>query len=132
MFPTTEATKVNERGFDVTRRFAVVLSFLTALALPAAVLAHEGHAHKIMGTVTQVHADAVSHVEVKTTDGKTVVLKVDDQTKFTKGKAPATLKDVQVGARVVATVTMEGNTTTASEIVLGEGRAAPEPQQHQH
>lgn len=119
------------------RRAAVILSFLAAVASPGRLLAHEGHEHKVMGTVTQVHADTVNHVEVKTTDGKTVVITVDDQTKFLKGKAAATLKDVRVGSRVVATVTEEGKTTKASEIVVGEGAPAPpatkpKPHPHQH
>lgn len=118
------------------RKAAVILSFLATLALSGRAMAHEGHAHKVMGTVVQVHtAEKVTHVEVKTTDGKTVVLTVDDQTKFLKGKAAATLKDVTVDARVVAKVTMEGQTTKASEIVIAEGPAKPHAQdedQHQH
>lgn len=117
------------------RRPAVILSFVAALALPGRLLAHEGHEHKIMGTVTQVHADKVSHVEIKTTDGKTVVITCDDQTKFLKGKTPATLKEVQVGSRVVATVTEEGQVKKASQIVVGEGGAADpaaKPNPHNH
>ena len=118
------------------RRAAVVLSFLAALAFPAALLAHEGEVHKVMGTVTIVHADKVGHLEVKTRDGENVILTVDDQTKYLKGKAPASLNDVQVGSRIVATVTMEGKTTKASEILLGEvGKStppAPKMTPHQH
>ena len=112
------------------RRAAVILSFLATLALPGRLLAHEGEEHKVMGTVVQVHADKVSHVEVKTTDGKTVVLTCDEQTKFLKGKAAASLKDIQVGARIVAKATMEGKTTRASEIVIGEGGAAAPAKPH--
>lgn len=120
------------------RRFAVTLSFLAALALPGRLLAHEGHEHKVMGTVVQVHADAskVSHVEVKTTDGKTIVLTCDDKTKFLKGKAAVSLKDVQVGSRVVATVTEDGKTMRAAEVLVGEGapsaKTSPPAHQHEH
>ncbi len=119
------------------RRAAVVLSFLAALAFPSALLAHEGEEHKIVGTVTIVHADKVGHIEVKTKDGENVTLTVDDQTKYLKGKASASLKDVTVGSRLVAKVTKEGKTTRASEILLGEGGAPPPPatqapHQHQH
>ena len=112
------------------RRTAGILSFMATLALPG--LAHEGHAHKVMGTVIQVHAEAVSHVELKTTDGKTVVLTCDEQTKYLKGKAAAALKDVQVGSRIVATVAEEGKTTRATEITIGEAAPAPKPQAHEH
>ena len=120
------------------RRFAVILSFLAALALPGRLLAHGGHEHKVMGTVVQVHADVdkVSHVEVKTKEGKTVVLTCDEKTKFLKGKAVASLKDVQVGSRVVATVTEDGKMTRASEVLVGEGaptaKTTPPAHQHQH
>lgn len=36
-----------------------------SLAATTAVPAHEGHAHKLVGTVTAVHAD-MNHVETKT------------------------------------------------------------------
>ena len=114
------------------RRATVFLLFLAALALPGRLFAHEGHEHKVMGTVIQVHTDKVSHIEVKTTDGKTVVLTCDEQTKFLKGKAAASLKDVQVGSRLVATVTEAGKTMKASEVVLGETAARPKTQPHEH
>ena len=114
------------------RRAAVILSFLAALALPGRLLAHEGHEHKVMGTVVQVEAHGKeNHVEVQTTDGKTVELTCDEQTKFLKGKSAASLKDVQAGSRIVAKVTMEGPTTRASEIVIGEGGPAA-PAKHEH
>jgi hypothetical protein len=118
------------------RRFAVILSFLAVLALPQRLLAHEGHEHKVMGTVVKVHADIdkVSHVEVKTTDGKTVVLTCDEKTKVLKGKAAVSLKDVQAGSRVVATVIEDGKTMRASEVLVGEGAppATTHPPAHQH
>jgi hypothetical protein len=39
-----------------------------ALAIPSYARAHEGHPHKVMGTVTMRHEN---HLEVKATDGKT-------------------------------------------------------------
>jgi len=114
------------------KKVLAVLSATAMLALPGRLLAHEGHVHKVMGTVVQVHADKVSHIEVKTTDGTTVVLTCDEQTKFLKGKAAASLKDVQVGSRLVATVTEEGKTMWASEVVLGETTTHPKTQPHEH
>jgi hypothetical protein len=116
------------------RRVVVSLSLLAVLALPVGLFAHEGHQHTVMGTVVQVHAAEVAHVELKTTDGQTVVLTCDGQTKFLKGKAVASLKDVTAGARIVAKVTTEGKTTKAAEIQIGAGGAAasPAPSPHHH
>ncbi len=112
-------------------------AFLSWIALVAAgpVSAHEGHQHKVMGTVVQVHVDPgkASHVEVKTTDGKTVVLSCDDKTQFVKGKAAAALRDVAAGMRVVATTKEEGKTIRAVEVQLGEMDAAkPAADHHRH
>jgi len=118
------------------RRAAVVLSFLATLASPGTLLAHEGEEHKIMGTVTIVHVDKLGRIAVETEGGENVILTVDDQTKYLKGTAPASLKDVQVNSRIVATVTMEGKITKASEILLGEGGKSTRPAAgmtpHQH
>lgn len=110
------------------RRTAVILAFMAGLAWPG--MAHEGHAHKVMGTVTKVQAEAVSQVEVKTTDGKTVVLTCDERTKFLKGKAAVTLEDVLVGSRIVATVAEEGKTTRATEVTIGQAVPAQKPHAH--
>lgn len=52
-------------------RIASILTLVLALAPATRVLAHEGHEHKIMGTVSMVHEN---HLEVKAADGKTVML----------------------------------------------------------
>jgi Heavy metal binding domain len=80
-------------------------------------IAHEGHEHKIMGTVAAV--DVAAHrLEVKGTDGKTVALRLDDKTKVTRGAAPAAMGDLVVGTRVVVTMTEEKSVNTAVEIRL--------------
>lgn len=113
------------------RRAAVILSFFAVVALGGRLLAHEGHAHKVMGTVTKIDADKSKQIEVKTTDGQTTMITVDDKTKYLKGRTPASLKDVQVGAKIVATVTKEGSVNKASEVMLGEGgHDAAKPHQH--
>lgn len=116
------------------RKTAVVLSWIALVAAAGTVQAHEGHQHKVMGTVVQVHVDKVSHVEVKTTEGKTVVLSCDDKTQFVKAKDAAKLQDVVAGMRVVATTVEEGKTIRAVEVQLGEMDAAakPAPAAHKH
>jgi len=97
--------------------------------------AHEGHAHRLMGTVTAVHADR-NHVEVKTADGKAADFYVTPETKYWSGTKEATLKDFTVGARVVVTTKTQGPKTFATEVKIGaaagEKEAAPKasPQQH--
>jgi hypothetical protein len=116
------------------RKAVTVLSWIVLVAAAGTVQAHEGHQHKVMGTVVQVHVDQVSHVEVKTPEGKTVILSCDDKTQFIKGKGAAKLQDVVAGMRVVATTVEEGKTIRAIEVQLGEMDAAakPAPAVHKH
>ena len=103
-----------------------------ALLGAGAAIAHEGHQHaadKVMGTVVQVHTAEVSHIEVKTSHGETVMLTAGATTKYLKGKTPAALSDVRAGMRVIATVTKDGQLTKVSEIQLGamDASAAHDP-----
>jgi hypothetical protein len=83
----------------MTRTIVTVLA--AAFALTAAPLsAHEGHAHKVMGTVTMVHDN---HVEVTDAKGKKTALTVDAKTKIWRGKSPLRIADVKVGERVSVT-----------------------------
>jgi len=92
----------------------------------ATALAHEGHVHQIMGTVSMRHE---SHLEVKTTDGKTTVLTLNDKTKVRRGDAIVTLDSIRPGGRVVVTAIetkgKDGKTVmVASEIRLAAGAGA--------
>ena len=70
------------------RRMAVLIPTAALLAVPVALMAHDTKSNKVMGTVTAVHAD-MNHIEVKTSDGHTVGIKVDGGTKYTKaGRKP--------------------------------------------
>ena len=91
----------------MTRRIVVTL-LLTAglLATPGASLvrAHEGHEHKVLGTVTMAAAD---HVMLKDKAGKEVTVYVTKATKVVKARQPMTMADVKSGMRVVITVVTE-------------------------
>jgi hypothetical protein len=111
---------------DMTRKHGLI-TFIAAIAitvgLAGAAAAHEGHAHKVMGTITMAAAD---HIMVKTVDEKTkadkvVTITVNDKTKIFKGTTttPATLKDVTEGLRVVVDVGAGKEPLTAREIRLG-------------
>jgi hypothetical protein len=84
--------------------------------------AHEGHAHKIMGTVTSVHADS-THIEVKTKEGTVVTIQVTPETKYLAGSKAAALSDLVAGTRVVVTTKMEQQKTIATEIKVGAPQA---------
>jgi hypothetical protein len=99
------------------RLYATLLAF-TVLALGSGVrlVAHEGHEHKVMGTVTMA---AVDHVMLKDKDGKDVTVKV---TKDTKVKAKPVLKveEIKPGTRIVVTAVEEKDKSmTAKTIEVG-------------
>jgi hypothetical protein len=115
-------------------RIAVAAGLALVVSMSHAAFAHEGHAHKLMGTVTAVQAD-MNHVEVKTTDGKVTGFHVTPETKYLSGSKAATFKDLAVGTRVVVTTKMEGAKTIATEVKMGaaaSGKDAPKANPHQH
>jgi hypothetical protein len=98
---------------------------IPALALTATVvapaLAHEGHTHKILGTVASVQG---TRVEVKTTDGKAITVMLDAKTTVTRGKVKLDAAALKVGERVSVDYTEQKNVNTAKTIKLGETPAA--------
>ena len=120
------------------RRIAAAFIIATVVA-PGVLLAHEGHAHKMMGTLTAIHAD-MKHVEIKTTAGKAESFYVSDATKFLQGSKSLTLSDLKEGQRVVVTATMESEKMIASEVRVGAAAKATakktstktSTQQHSH
>lgn len=97
------------------KRLALAL-LAFVIVLPCAALAHEGHEHRVMGTVSAIHEN---HLEVKATDGKTVAFTLSEKTKFLMGKTKATVKDLKVGDRVVVTGTGDKAPFAAKEVRLG-------------
>ena len=89
-----------------------VLTF--GYSLPS--FAHEGHDHKIMGTVTMAAAD---HVMLKDKDGKDVMVKVTKDTKV-KAKPAVKVEDIKVGSRIVIIAVEEKDKSmTAKSIEVG-------------
>jgi hypothetical protein len=99
-----------------------VMMLALTLVVPAAARAHEGHDHKVMGTVSSVDAKSLM---VKTTDGKTVMVMLDAKTKITQGKAKVQASAIKVGDRVVAAGPEEKEMITAKTVQLGTGTATP-------
>lgn len=85
----------------MTRR--LILAVFAALAVfPLQALAHEGHDHKVLGTVTMAAPD---HVMVKDTNNKDVTVYLTRETKVLKDKKPMKVEDIRTGLRVVITAT---------------------------
>ncbi len=106
----------------MTRRLAVTLvALLGLLVMPkASALAHPGHAHKMMGTVTMAAPD---HLMMKTTDGKDATVQITSETKITRAKKPVKIEDVAPGQRVVVMAVTEKNVMKATSIEVGPAPA---------
>ena len=88
---------------------------------PGAARGHEGHVHRIMGTITSVHDHSV---EVKTTAGKASVITLTEKTKVMQGKTAVKRDVIKPGQRVVVTAVESKNKNgkvvlLARQITLG-------------
>jgi hypothetical protein len=111
------------------KRWIVYLGFLALLfaARTTVAVAHEGHAHKVMGTVATVHEN---HLEVKDKDGKISAHLLDMKTKIKRGKAVAKVTDIKVGDRVIVTTLAKKDKAgkivkTVTQVDLGAAVATP-------
>ena len=86
-----------------------------ALAVPAVGFALRA-THKVMGTVSSVKG---SQVEVKTTDGKTVIVTLGAKTSITRGTAKLDATALKPGDRVSIDATQEKDVMTAQVVKLG-------------
>ena len=97
------------------KKFALALMF--AYVVMPLVSAHEGHDHKIMGTLAAVHETSV---DVKATDGKQSTITLNEKTKILRGTTAVKLADLKAGDRVVVTATGGGKDPfVAKEIKVG-------------
>ncbi len=96
------------------RTFTALVLALT-LGASTALLAHEGHDHKVLGTVTAITA---AKLTVKTQDGKSVIVATDAKTAVARGTAKVELAAMKVGDRVVIDVG-DGSKMLAKSIKLG-------------
>lgn len=103
------------------RRFGITILVLFVLAVAGRTLAfaHEGHKHKVLGTVTMAASD---HVMIKDKDGKDVTVHITKDTKVLKDKKAMTVEDIKTGMRVVIAAVTEKEKMMATTIELG---AAP-------
>jgi hypothetical protein len=101
------------------RRFISGAVLLAALAIPGYALAHEGHVHKVMGTVATLHEN---HLEVKATDGKMSTITLNEKTKILRGKANVKVNDIKPGERAVVTATETKDTNGKPTLIATEVR----------
>lgn len=95
------------------KSFGRMILMLVLAAAPIA--AHQGHAHRYMGTITAVNG---AEIELKTTAGKTLVFKLDDKTRITKGPDRGSREDLTAGTRAVVEAEGGAQPTTAKTIKL--------------
>lgn len=105
----------------MSRLAIMALALVAALATAPYAIAHEGHAHKMMGTVATVNDH---RLEVKAVDGKTAAVTLNEKTKILRGKAPATLQDIKAGERVVVTAMEQKGADGKPEMIASEVRLA--------
>jgi hypothetical protein len=101
-------------------RRLMLVAFAALAVFPLRVLAHEGHDHKVLGTVTMAAAD---HVMLKDKDNKDVTVYLTRETKVLKDKKPVKVEDIKTGLRVVITATTVKENTVekmvAKQVELG-------------
>ena len=105
------------------KRLSVLVLALAVLTLSTGtrLFAHEGHEHKVMGTVTMAAAD---HVMLKDKDGKDVMVKVTADTKV-KAKPALKVPENTPGTRLhVSAVAEKAKSMTAQTIEVGAPPAA--------
>ena len=105
------------------KKLVVAIALAGALLIPTAARAHEGHTHKVMGTVSSIDG---KNVMVKTTDGKTVTVVLGAKTKITQGKKTVDATALKVGNRLVAEGTEDKEMFLATTVRLGEVPAPTE------
>jgi hypothetical protein len=93
---------------------AAALATLMLAAWPA--LAHEGHVHKVMGTVTGRDA---KQIQLKTPSGEVLAIAVNEKTAVTRNKKKVALADVQKGVRAVVDIGNGEDPLVARGIELG-------------
>ena len=107
----------------MTRRLMLAV-IATVAVFPLQALAHEGHDHKVLGTVTMAAAD---HVMLKDKDNKDVTVYLNRQTKVLKDKKPMKVEDIKTGLRVViAATTVKENGVekmVAKQVELGAAQS---------
>jgi hypothetical protein len=103
------------------RQTTAYLAGLALATLGASIAgAHEGHEHKLMGTIERFDKD---RLEVKDATGKTVALKLTDKTVFLRGEKATVASGLKLGERVVVEFREAADVRTADKVRVGEATA---------
>jgi hypothetical protein len=94
----------------------------TVMLAPRFALAHEGHDHTVMGTISSIDG---TNLMVKTADGKQTMVMMDAKTKITQGTTKLDVKALKVGDRVVASGPEDKGMISAETVKIGAAAAAP-------
>lgn len=98
------------------KKHTLAAVLLAVLGLAGLAMAHEGHAHKVMGKVIAIDD---KKIEVEDKDGKHVSGLLGPKTMFMRGRIVAVLADVKVGQRVVVTMVEQQETMNVTKVMLG-------------
>ena len=99
------------------RRKPALLTIGLAFGLNTLLYAHGDHQH-VMGRVIKVEA---TRLQIRTTEGKTVSLRLTDQTKYFRGQTIVRSDAVETGSRVVVDASRDGDRLIAQEVRIGTG-----------
>ena len=97
----------------------IAVSFSLMLIAAAAAFAHGDEKH-LMGIVTKITDKAIT---VEDKDKKTTEVGVAADTKYMKGEAAASVKDIKVGDRVVINAKQNEDKLVATLVKLGTAAA---------
>lgn len=101
-------------------KFLTRLVLFLVAALP--VMAHEGHDHKVMGTVSTIHEN---HLEVTDAEGKAVLVNLNEKTKILRGKTAAKAADIASGEKVVVIYQQVKDKAGKEQSIAKEVRLGP-------
>jgi hypothetical protein len=106
------------------KQFLMIVAALFVLALPVRSFAHEGHVHKLLGTVTKIDG---AHVTLKTTAGKSETVMLDAKTTVTRGTQKVDASAIKVGQRISVDAMEEKAMLMAQAVKLSAEPAAKKP-----
>ena len=98
------------------RNWIVAALVALVVGMPGVALAHEGHTHKVLGTVTDID---YPHLEITTTDKKSVIIMLDGATVITRGKEKIKDIDIKVGDRISAETNEKGGMMMVKTLKIG-------------
>ena len=104
----------------------MVLRCMVALAfflISSATFAH-GTGQHVLGTVSAIDG---THIEVKTSKGAVVSVKLTAQTRFRQKGNPKTTERPAIGDRVVIEATKDNKTLTATDVHYSSAKKVPAP-----